>query len=274
MGHALLQSLGVILLAIIGALAGVWFGRRTSRWWIVGFIAPLVLILLVGAPRRHYPLSFVPPFSWLVAGRIEFALVAPLACMLMATPISRLKERRTRWLAGAFVAVFVMQASVLPFLMPAIQRDALSKLETRVGRDGVCKQSTDYTCGPAASVTALRAVGINATEAELALLASTSRSTGTEPDVLAAALEERFRADGLKCEYCPFTSASELPRDRPTIVLINYKFLIDHYIAVLGTDDAGNYIVGDPLEGRRSTMTGEQLEAVWRRVGIVLSRER
>jgi hypothetical protein len=144
-GIALVQSLGVIVLAFLGALAGIWFGRRTSRWWIVGFIAPLVLILLVGLPRRHYPLSFVPPFSWLVAGRIEFALVAPLACMLMATPISRLKERRTRWLAGAFVAVFVVQASVLPFLMPAIQRDALSKLETRVGRDGVCKQSTDYT---------------------------------------------------------------------------------------------------------------------------------
>ncbi len=129
-------------------------------------------------------------------------------------------------------------------------------------------------CGPAASVTALRAVGIDATEADLALLASTSRSTGTEPDVLAATLEERFRADGLTCEYRPFASARELPRDRPTIVLINYKFLIDHYIAVLGTDDTGNYIVGDPLEGRRSTMTAAELESVWRRVGIVLSRER
>jgi ABC-type bacteriocin/lantibiotic exporter with double-glycine peptidase domain len=92
--------------------------------------------------------------------------------------------------------------------------------------------------------------------------------------VLAATLEERFRADGLTCEYRPFASARELPRDRPTIVLINYKFLIDHYIAVLGTDDTGNYIVGDPLEGRRSTMTAAELESVWRRVGIVLSRER
>src|SRR5438045_2151545 len=115
---ALLQSLSIALLAITGALAGIWFARRPSRWWLAGFLFPLLIILMIGLPRRHYPLAFVPPFKWLVAGRTEFALVAPLAAMMMATPIARLPRRRSRWGAGIFVAIFIVQASVMPFLMP------------------------------------------------------------------------------------------------------------------------------------------------------------
>ena len=271
MPTALLQSLSIALLAITGARTGIWFARRPSRWWLAGFLLPLLIILMIGLPRRHYPLAFVPPFRWLVAGRTEFALVAPLAAMMMATPIARLPRRRSRWGAGVFVAIFIVQASIMPFLMPAIQRPEMAALHTNIRSDGVCRQSTDYTCGPAAAVTALRALAISAEESDLAVAAHTSRSTGTEPDVLAEALAERYASQGLSVEYRPFANCRELPRDRPIIALINYRFLIDHYVAILEVGDDW-LVIGDPLSGR-TRMTHAQFEANWRHVGIVLSRK-
>jgi len=266
----LLQSAGVILLAILGAVIGVWFARRKSRWWLLGFLLPLLLVLLIGLPRRNYPLSFVIPFKWLVAGRIEFALVAPLAAMMMATPIARLPKSRMRWACSVFVAVFVVQASVLPFLMPLIQRPLMASLVTQMGADGVCRQSTDYTCGPAAAVTAIHALGVDASESEIALLAHTSRSTGTEPDVLATALQDRYGKDGLTFEYRAFKSAADLPRDKPVIALINYQFVVDHYVTVLQASDT-QLLIGDPLSGKLRE-TPADFESDWRRVGIVVSR--
>ncbi|MFT3788513.1 MAG: cysteine peptidase family C39 domain-containing protein [Tepidisphaeraceae bacterium] len=268
---AILQSIGAALLAVAGASVGIWFGKRRSAWWVLGFVLPLLCIIAIGLPRRFYPLGFVMPFKWLVAGRIEFALVGFFGVMLMFTPIVRLPDRRRRVLVGAFVVIFALQAAVLLFLMPALQRSELAALTTTMSDGGVCRQSTDYTCGPAAAVTALRHLNLPAEEAELALLASTSRSTGTEPDVLAEALTSRYGSDGLHVEYRPFKDASELPADRPTVALINYRFLVDHYVTVLGVE-AGKVIVADPLDGRISKLTPADFEREWRHVGLVLSR--
>jgi hypothetical protein len=57
----------------------------------------------------------------------------------------------------------------------------------RVDGDGVCRQSSHYTCGPASAVTVLRKLGLPAEEGEIAILSHTSALTGTEPDVLAKA---------------------------------------------------------------------------------------
>ncbi len=267
----ILQTLGVVVLALAGAAAGLWFARRTTKAWLVGFFIPLLLILIIGLPRRFYVLGFHPPFKWLVAGRTEFALVGPLAAMLMTTPIARLPSRRMRWICGAFVAMFIMQAAVLPFLMPWIQRPLMSSLVTQIDAKGVCRQSTDYTCGPAAAVTALRAIGIAAEEKDIALLAHTSRSTGTEPDVLAGVLQERYGNEGLICEYRAFQSAADLPRDRPVIALINYQFVVDHYVTVLKVE-GNELIIGDPLNGRTRESI-EDFERDWRKVGIVVGRK-
>lgn len=64
-----------------------------------------------------------------------------------------------------------------------------------------CLQSNDYNCGPAAAVTALRKLGLPAEEGEIAILAHTSSATGTPPDVLARALQDRYEKEGLASHY-------------------------------------------------------------------------
>jgi predicted double-glycine peptidase len=191
--------------------------------------------------------------------------------MLILTPITRMPRTRLRILTSVFVPLFVVQASVMPFLMPAMQRAELARLQTSIPSDGVCRQSTDYTCGPAAAVTALRALGIHADEGEIAVLAFTSRSTGTEPDVLAAALQSHYAAQNLVCTYRAFQSAADLPTDRPTIALIRYRLLVDHYVTVLKVGK-NQLTIGDPLSGLTHESIDE-FERDWRNVGIVIGHK-
>jgi hypothetical protein len=53
------------------------------------------------------------------------------------------------------MVVVVVWFSVLPFLAPALVKGHLANLKTMVDSNGICFQTTDYTCGPAAAVTRL-----------------------------------------------------------------------------------------------------------------------
>src|SRR5215471_20022654 len=102
------------------------------------------------------------------------------------------------------ITLALTSMAITPFLAPAFNRGYLSRLETRVDANGVCRQSNDYTCAPAAAVTALRKLGLPAEEGELAILAHTSSLTGTEPDVLASELQKRYGAQNLLAQYRAF----------------------------------------------------------------------
>ncbi|MGC3957542.1 MAG: hypothetical protein QM813_06165 [Verrucomicrobiota bacterium] len=120
--NAFVESAAVFLLGLAGALVGWRFSKLRSGWWLLGFAIPLVLVLMIGATRREARLEFVPPFSWLVAGRREFVLMAPITTMLLFTPLMRLKRRRTRVFVAVFAIAMMIHASVLAFLSPARAR--------------------------------------------------------------------------------------------------------------------------------------------------------
>jgi hypothetical protein len=114
--------------------------------------------------------------------------------------------------------------------------------------DGICLQSTDYTCGPAAAVTALRRLGFAAEEGEVAILARTALATGTPPDILADALRERYGQEGLVSEYRLFKTVGDLRGCGFVLAVIKFNWIMDHYVTVLDADDH-DVTVGDPLSG-------------------------
>lgn len=265
-----LETFAVILLA----LAGAWLGRICSRlpkpWWLLGYFIPLSIVVLVGLPRINRSLEFVPPISWLVSGRTLFAMSGFVTAMVLVTPLSRVPQRRARQLVVAFIVVFAANASVWPFLASALNRRYQEAIVTQFDRDGICQQSTDYNCGPAAAVTALRRLGFPAEEGEIAILAHTSTAIGTPPDLLCSALQKRYQANGLKCEYRQFKSIAELNNGGITVAVIKFSFLLDHYVAVLRvTED--RIIVGDPSRGLRAYSYPE-FSQKWRFIGVVLKR--
>lgn len=167
------------------------------------------------------------------------------------------------------IAVLTL-TSILPFLAPAFNRTFLAGLKTRLDPDGVCRQSSEYTCGPAAAVTALRKLGLPAEEGGLAILAHTSSLTGTEPDVLAKVLRKRYATNGLVAEYRAFKDLDELKKAGLTVAILKFNALQDHCVAILGVETNG-IVVGDPLSGL-STISNEEFENKWQFVGIVLKR--
>ena len=266
----LLETAGVSALGIIGVVLGRWFSRLPKPYWLLGYLFPLTMIVLIGLAYRIRPLEFLPPFTWMMAGRRELALTALIGTMVLTTPLSRLPLRRDRIAVRILMVWVVVQVTVWPFLAPAFNQNKLAALQTRVDADGVCLQSNEYTCGPAAAVTALRLLGFPAEESEIALLARTTSAQGTQPDVLANTLRQRYGADGLTCEYRSFEDVDDLRLPGYTLALVKFAFMVDHYVAVLDVNDT-SVVVGDPLSGRQ-VLPRAEFAKKWRRVGVVLNQ--
>lgn len=262
-----LETLGVAVLACGGVLLGLRCSKWHQPWWLIGYVVPLLLMICIALARWFPWLEPHPPFQWIMAGRIEFAMLAVICTLLLTTPLPRLPRRRDRMWLSILMVVFVIYLSVLPFLAPALSYRHLASLQTTVNFEGVCLQSNGYTCGPAAAVTALHALGIEAEEGELAILAYTTHFTGTQPDVLCNAITKRY---GVACRQAYFHDVLEL-RDRvPVIAVVKFAFLIDHFVTVLDAGDS-TVVIGDPLVGRVE-MTHEEFASRWRRCGILLDQ--
>jgi len=148
---------------------------------------------------------------------------------------------------------------------------ASESVKTNIDADGVCRQSNDYTCGPAAAVTALRKLGFSAEEGQIAILARTSSATGTPPDMLADALRQHYGGQGLVCEYRLFKDIAQLRSAGLTLAVIELAFMVDHYVLVLEVTDQ-QVIIADPLSGKR-VLSQKEFKRIWRSLGIVLRRQ-
>lgn len=266
-----LEAAIVAAISLAAALLARLLGQSRGRVWLICWLLPLGMVLIiVGLRRAPAWLAFEPPFRWMGAGRAPIALIGPAAAMLLVLPMPRLKRLGERRLLSLFLLIFVAYASVYPFVSPALVRKTLFHAATELDGDGVCLQSTPYTCGPAAAVTALARLGIRGSEGQLAILARTCPASGTTPDGLITAIDRLYAREGMACEYCPFNSVADLPADAPTLAVINLSFFIDHYVTVLEVTRE-EVVVGDPLSGT-TRMPKAQFEKRWRHTGIVLRR--
>ena len=169
------------------------------------------------------------------------------------------------------MAALVFSMSVWPSLAPAFNRKHLSNLRTRINGEGVCLQNTEYTCGPAAAVTALRKLGLPAEEGQLAIASLTSSETGTPADILSEALQKEYGKDGLSAEYRTFKNIAELEQAGLTLAVVKFGFMVDHWVTVLEVTDS-QVVIGDPLNGL-DKMSYEEFQQKWRFEGIVLKRK-
>lgn len=266
-----LAAIVSLLCALAGVGLGHWFSRLRSPYWTIGYFIPVFLIFVFAIGFRVPTLLFTPPFSWIMIGIKKFAVFGFITTMVLTTPLSRLPQKRSRIVISLLMVVIVFFMSLWPFLAPMVDRNQLSHLETRMDKDGICLQTTDYTCGPASAVTALRKLGLPADEGKIAILSCTSFQEGTPTDMLADGLQREYGKDGLIVECRAFKNILELKQAGLTLAVVKYSFMVDHWVTVLEVTDS-EVVVGDPLGGV-SRLPYEEFLKKWRFIGIVLHRK-
>ncbi|MDD5326456.1 MAG: cysteine peptidase family C39 domain-containing protein [Phycisphaerae bacterium] len=266
-----LETVGIILIAMLGVFLGKLFSHPRKAYWIVGYLFSVLLIAFLLISGYSNSLAFAPPFAWIAAGRIKFVIFSLAVTMGLTTPLSRLPYKFEKVVICFLMIVVVGWFSVMPFLAPALIENHLANLKTLLDSNGICFQTTAYTCAPAAAVTALGKLGLTAEEGELAILAHTSPVAGTLPGCLRTALQNRYGSEGLRCQYRRFDSIAQLKDAGLTLAVVKNALLSDHCIAVLEVRD-NTVIVADPVTGKRS-LSHEQFEKIWRFSGIVLKRD-
>jgi hypothetical protein len=266
-----LETIGVILVALLGALFGRVFSSLRKPYWLWGYFLPFLLIAMLLMARLNNALAFIRPFSWITMGRTRFIILALSVTMGLSTPLSRLPRRFEKVIICILMGVVVAWFSVSPFLVPVLIKEKLLNLQTKLNAEGICYQSTDYTCGPAAAVTALGRLGLSADEGEIAVLSYSSPVAGTLPTCLSSALTTRYGSEGLKCQYRYFDSIAQLRDAGITLAVVKVGFLSSHCVAILDVSE-DMITIADPVLGR-NLMSYEQFENVWEFAGIVLERE-
>jgi hypothetical protein len=262
------ETAGVILAVIAGAAGGCKFSRLKNPHWGWGYFVPLALIALLLISAHVNLKIFVPAFAWVSGGRARFVIIGFAVTMGSMTLLGRLKRRVEKIVLLGITAGVVIWGAVLPFLMPVLIKTNLTNLQTKMDADNICVQSTYYTCGPAAAVTALRQLGLTAYEGEIAVLSHTSPVVGTLPWCLYKALQDRYGAQGLHCQFRRFDSIGQLRDADATLAVVKDTFLLDHCVAVLEVSDK-MVTIADPVLGRQ-IMSYKDFENIWRFYGIVL----
>ncbi len=266
-----LETAGVVFITVLSIMLGRVFSSFKKPYWMLGYFSPCVLIAMLLMTRFKNELYFVQPFSWITAGRIRFVILSLAVSMGLTVPLSRLPRKWEKFIVCILMVGFVTWSSILPFLVPALIKDQLSNLTTRFDRNGICRQTTNYTCGPAAAVTALGKLGLSAEEGEIAILSHTSPVAGTLPTMLCSALQNRYGSEGLKCKYRRFDSIDQLRKAGVTLAVVRDAFLVDHCLVVLEVLDHA-VAVADPVTGVE-LMPYEKFEKIWRFSGIVMERD-
>jgi hypothetical protein len=260
-----------IVFAGLSAAVFVWglrlprarpFIRKTA----LAAASALVLLRLL---FKFAPAIELTLFPWTAFGyaKLWWAFV-PFSLILGFGAATIPRNRRSVYIGlGGFLYVWFAWSHVL---MLATNYAALpGKPDAR----GLCAQSTPYTCGPAAGVTALHALGIPATEADLAIELRPTPYTGTNEHLLARELDRRLAAScgGRRARLVLLPDDLRRIDVFPVVATRGLTALVDHWI-VLGAREPGGIRVYDPISGI-STVPHDRLAKMLNPVAIRLVTE-
>ncbi len=269
--HPEWNMLKVLLTAVLGVALGRLCGRggRTTR--ALGYVLPLLTLILLTLGRCGW---FGLPNGWLGGlffGQPRFlalSLVIPTGLM---TLLPFLPHRFERIATVVVLLGFIACFSIYPVLAPALIRSDLLQTPNRTDPLGVCLQTRPWTCGPAAAVTALNELGLQAHEGRIATLASSVPIIGTLPWDLCNALDRQYGPQGLRCQFRRFETLDELKSAGLTLTMVRGGPMTNHCVAVLGISDQ-QVVIADPSLGKLRVPI-DQFAAEWRHTGITLHRD-
>src|SRR5271166_581757 len=98
-----LETAGAILLSFGGLVLALKLAKLQQHCWMVAYFLCLAVVCVFGIERYTIGLEFIPPFSWVAAGRTRYVLAAIAGPILILTPASKLPRRRDQLFLRIFV---------------------------------------------------------------------------------------------------------------------------------------------------------------------------
>ncbi len=265
LNHVLAGTGAVAFLALARLL---WMaGRRLAGTLGKGAgegVAALALLGTAGTVLlvNWFPLA-VPVWVWTgPACYLEQAAYALPATLFFGLAGARLPEPRQARSVGTLAGVVAIVAGAHLFL--AVLAREHTGLPDRPFDGPVCRQSTGWSCGPAACATMLKARGIPATEREMAELSLTYVGRGTTLPRFVRGLALKARKEGLDGDLVvrDHLTAEDLEAfPVPCVVALRWSLLVDHAVCLFGRDERGRYLVGEVTAGVTQPWNPEEFHA-------------
>lgn len=256
----------VLVPSALAFVLGLWLARRGKRSAYavvsVGLAAVLLRALVRYVPEVEYA---VLPFDLYAVIHPWWAL--PFAFAILGAGTHEMSTPGARRGVGVFAGVLFLVAIQRLWFTARFEPASVHGL---VRRDGVCMQSTDYTCGAASAAMLLHQLGVKTTEREMAELCWTNGLTGTDEFGVCRGL----RAKLVGLPYRPAIVRSDWDdlrrRGGPAMATVHHAFMIDHWVLVLEVKD-DEVVLLDPLAARRVEKKEKFLE-LWRKVLVVAEK--
>ncbi len=246
------------------ALAGRWAGRSRRLGAPLAFAA--VAVMLLWPLMRVFPAAAIQVLPLEAVVFAEVTGITVPAAFLFAVAGRMLKrpaDRRAVSMMLIVVALYFVKGG-LWMVRPPPPDFKSSKYV-----DGVCRQSTGYTCVAASLVTLLSAKGIASSEGEMARLSYTEVGNGTTDTRAILALRRKLRGAyvDVRFEQMSFERLREI--ELPALVPLKWGYFVSHMVPVLEID-ADGVLIGDPLTGARR-MRIDEFRGQWLGRGIHLA---
>lgn len=254
-----------ITLAIGAFFLGRGIARRRPS--LANATAALSLATMLLFPlARVFPVEVVRVLGAPAASCVELTALAIPAVLFFSTAtqiVPRASDRRALSLLNIVAAIYFVRAGIWMVLPPPSGVGP-----TRIDADGICRQTTGYTCVAASMVTMLRARGIAADEAEMSALCRTQSGGGATDSRALWALDRKLAGTAFTPRYARLNRGSLIAAPKPCMVQLDWGFFVSHMVPVMeATPD--RVVIGDPLSGTR-TMSMADFEVEWKGLAITL----
>ena len=255
----------------IAMMVALWLGMRMGRgrycrlWFAVG----LALLAFWGC--LHYnPSVAVQLIPIGVMYYIEGTGAVPAFMLIVGIAYGSSKlarQRRLTVLAMMLGIVFFLQGGL--WMLQTTPQQIFAN--TMVTDDAtMVMQSQDFSCVPAACATALREIGLEATESEMAVLTQTRPGTGATLIRAAQALRRKLEPEGIKVHIIQPTYEQLRHLPVPILTPLQLEVSKRHMVTILNIHRNG-VLIADPINGK-VYMQRRDFEAAF--IGQIIALER
>ena len=240
--------------------------------YIIGFAILVILNLNKYAPST---LSH-GIYNIFCYGRRDYVWMGVSGISVIVGCYTRIKGQRLKAFVLIFLSITLMRYSLLPFIHPMVAYTGYARSAHTVAsiiplRSDVFIQSTDYTCGPAALITALNHYGIPDTEENITMGTFANPYSGTQPEHIVNYVNSQHGGK-LEAKFSNYVKDVDklVQPGSIAITIIKSSLFYDHYVVILGENPDGDLMIGDPSLGKQK-ISRKDFFKTWRHQVITIN---